>query len=418
MRDITAMDTRDREQKIWHRHIRIFKLLAQLVSGPVSSAFNYSYDTGGADEIEGPVIVIPNHACAWDPILTAIAFRRKQMYFVASEHILRWKVLGPAINWLVQPIPRKKAGMATGTVMTCLRQLRSGRSIAIFAEGEQTWTGISGKVFPATGKMVKQSGATLVTFRIEGAYLAMPRWASGIRKGKVHGHTVNIYTPETLKGMSAGEITEAIDRDIYYDIWKWQDEQPGGRIRYKGKGRRSERAAGIEKALFICPECRRIGSLASSGDGITCRCGFKAGFSETGFLEGCPEGIRTVADWDEWQSAEFIWQLDALAAESENCSGTEEKTILSDAEAVLLQIEDGHRDEVIAKGELKVKTSGGRFIMSTGGREFDVSEIRLMAMVLSGILLIQTEDGYYQIQTENVNLRKYLQLWEYLRKSR
>lgn len=409
------MDSKDRDQKLWHRHINIYKFLGRAGARPVSSMFDYSYDTGGADGIEGPVIVIPNHACAWDPVLTVIAFRRKQMYFVASEHILRWKVLGPAINWLLQPIPRKKAGMATGTVMTCLRHLKAGRSVAIFAEGEQTWTGISGKVFPATGKLVRQSGATLVTFRIEGAYLSLPRWASGIRKGKVYGHTVNIYPSEVLKGMTAEEITEAIDRDIYFDIWKWQDEQQGGRIRYKGKGRSGDLASGLEKALFICPECRRVGSLTSSGDMISCQCGFRTRFSETGFFEDSIPEIRTIADWDRWQTEEFSRQLDSLSIEAER-GDAEGKIILRDEDARLLRIEDGHRDEQIAEGALMVKISDGRFIMSAGGVEFDVRDISLMAMVLSGILLLQTDEGYYQIQTENVNLRKYLQMWEYLRK--
>lgn len=402
-----------KEQNLWQRHIRIYKFLTRALSRPVGAMFNYSYDTCGADEIEGPVIVIPNHACAWDPILTGIALRRKQMYFVASEHILRWKVLGPAINWLVQPVPRKKAGMATGTVMTCLRHLRAGRSIVLFAEGEQTWTGRSGKAFPATGKLVKQSGATLVTFRIEGAYLALPRWASGVRKGKVYGHTVNIYSPEQLKKMTAGEITEAIDRDIYYDIWQWQDEQPGGRIRFTGAGRKSEPAAGLEKAVFICPECRRIGTLMSSGDTVSCSCGFKTRFSETGFFEGGAYGISTIADWDEWQTAEFTRQLDELAGAADS-QDAGEKVIFSDDKAVLLHIEDGHKDEQIAAGRLSVRTSGRRFLLSVGEKELALTDIRLMAMVLSNILLIQTDSGYYQILTEGVNLRKYLQIWEYM----
>ena len=400
------------EQNLWRRHIRIYRFLTRALTRPVGSMFNYAYDTCGADEIEGPVIVIPNHACAWDPILTGVAFRKKQMYFVASEHILRWKVLGPVINWLVQPVPRKKAGMATGTVMTCLRHLRAGRSIVLFAEGEQTWTGRSGKAFPATGKLVKQSGATLVTFRIEGAYLALPRWASGVRKGKVYGHTVNIYPPEQLKKMTADEITEAIDRDIYFDIWKWQDEQPNGRIRFRGKSRKSELAAGLEKAVFICPECRRIGTLRSSGDTVSCSCGFRTRFSETGFFEGGRTGISTIYDWDEWQKGEFVRQLDELAGAAGGTYAEDE--ILSDDKSVLLRIEDGHTDEQIAEGRLRVRASGGKFLISVGDKELDVADIRLMAMVLSNILLIQADSGYYQILTEGVNLRKYLQIWEYL----
>ena len=118
------------EQNVWRRHIRIYRFLTRALNGPVRSMFNYTYDTYGADEIVGPVIVIPNHACAWDPILTGVAFRRKQMYFVATEHILRWKVLGPVINWLVQPVPRKKAdGDRNGNDLSAPSQSRTVDSV-------------------------------------------------------------------------------------------------------------------------------------------------------------------------------------------------------------------------------------------------------------------------------------------------
>ena len=182
--------------------------------------------------------------------------------------------------------------------------------------------------------------------------------------------------------MTAEEITEAIDRDIYFDIWKWQDEHQNGRIRFRGKSRKSEPAAGLEKAVFICPECRRIGTLRSSGDTVSCSCGFRVRFSETGFFEGGISEISTIADWDEWQKVEFVRQMDELAGDSAYAG---EKEILGDDKAVLLRIEDGHTDEQIAEGRLRVRASGGRFLISVGDKELDVADIRLMAMVLSNI---------------------------------
>lgn len=393
--------------KRWNRHKRIFHVIGALLDVPVRAIFNYSYDTEGAENIDGPVLVIPNHSCAWDPILVGTAFRKKQMYFVASEHVLRMRFAGPLINWLLEPIPRKKATLAAGTVRSCLRHLKEGHSVAIFAEGEQTWDGISGKVFPATGKLIKQSNATLVTFRLEGAYLALPRWAKGIRRGKVTGHVVGIYNPEKLRAMTADEIREAVDRDIYYDIWKWQDSQSGGRIEFKGRGRSSERAAGLEKALFICPACRSIGTLKTSGSTISCSCGFRSRFTETGFLEDYEKIMKTIQEWDAWQNQEFRTILDRIAA------GGSETTLFRDKAAELSLVEEGHKETLMTSGPLTARYSRDGFTMSVGDEKFRLEDVRLMAMVLSSTLFLKTDDCYYQVRTKDTNLRKYLKLWQY-----
>lgn len=65
-----------------------------------------------------------------------------------------------------------------------------------------------------------------MTYRFEGAFLTAPRWGKGVRKGRMRGHIVNIYTPEQLKDMSPEEITEAINRDIYEDAWSRQKQEP------------------------------------------------------------------------------------------------------------------------------------------------------------------------------------------------
>ena len=202
--------------------------------------------------VDGPVLLIPNHVNAWDPLLVAMSLPKKQVYFVASEHIFRLGFVSRLLNWLVAPIARRKASSGTDTVKACLRHLRDGHSICLFAEGEQSWDGLNGHILPATGKLVKSSGATLVTYRLEGAYLSKPRWAKTVRRGRVHGRPVNIYPPDVLKTMSAAEVNAAIERDTFEDAWarqrQWQQD-------YRGK----KLAEGLERAMYLCPRCRRFG---------------------------------------------------------------------------------------------------------------------------------------------------------------
>ena len=407
------MDKQKREHQARKRHLLVYRSLAAAMAGVTKPLFNYSCDVFDPKSAEGPVIVIANHSCAWDPLLLAAAFRRNQMYYVASEHILRWKVFGPVINWLVEPIARKKAGMASGTVRTCLRHLKAGHSVALFAEGEQTWTGITGKVFPATGKLVKQSGASLVTYRIDGAYISLPRWARGIRTGKVEGHLVNIYTPAELNAMAPDDINEAINKDIYADVWKWQDEHPEGRIPYRMRGKDRGLAEGLDKALYMCPGCGKIGGLSVSGDMIFCTCGYCGRYLETGFLEGS-SSVTTIAEWDEWQTSAFASLLDEMTRNASSEAAADKALLFSDTSAQLFQVEDGHRDRKLAEGVLSLSLEGQDLVMSACGTRFALADISMMAMVLSNILLFRTEGGYYQILTAGANLRKYLQAWQHV----
>jgi 1-acyl-sn-glycerol-3-phosphate acyltransferase len=83
--------------------------------------------------VEGPILLIPNHVTSWDPVLVAMSLRNKQVYYVASEHLFRKGFLTGLLTWLVAPIPRSKGAAGTDTVKACLRHLRSGHSVCIFA---------------------------------------------------------------------------------------------------------------------------------------------------------------------------------------------------------------------------------------------------------------------------------------------
>ena len=341
-------------------------------------------------DLDGPVLLIPNHVSAWDPLLVAMSLPNKQVYYVASEHIFRLGFVTKLLDWLVGPIPRRKASSGADTVKACLRHLREGHSICLFAEGEQSWDGLTQPIFPATGKLARSSGATLVTYRLEGGYLSLPRWGKGVRRGRVHGHPVNIYPPEALKRMSPAEINEAIERDLFENAWERQKVSP---IAYRGK----RRAEGLEKALYLCPRCRKIGTLQTRDDRLSCSCGFSLRYEETGFFDPA-EPFATIAEWDKWQRG-------ALKAMDK----PEGVLLFSDDNMTLSRIGAGHAEETLGSGTLRQYADRLCF----GDRAFMLEAISSMAMVQANLLLFSYQDEYYQIRTENgANLRKYLELWK------
>ena len=93
-------------------------------------------------------------------------------------------------------------------LMACLRKLKAGRSVFIFAEGETSWDGRTQDIFPGIGRMAKIGGVQLLTYRLEGGYLSAPRWGKGIRRGRMQGRIAGVYSPEQLKAMKPEETTK------------------------------------------------------------------------------------------------------------------------------------------------------------------------------------------------------------------
>lgn len=257
--------------------------------------FNFEYENGG--KIEGPFLLLANHNMDLDPVLVGIAFP-KQMYFVASEHILR-KGFG---TWFLmryfKPIIRTKGKVEVKTVSETLRTLRKGTSVCIFAEGNRSFNGRTGDVLASTGKLAKKSGVKLVTYKIEGGYFTQPRWGTTLRRGKMAGKIVNEYTPQQLKSMSEGEINAAIKADLHEDAYETQAKV---NIPFHGK----KLALGLESLFFICPQCGKIGKMISDDNHISCQCGMKYKYDEYGYLTNENGSKKTITQWDIWQHREL-----------------------------------------------------------------------------------------------------------------
>ena len=271
-----------------------YKLLRPLVILLLKCVFGYTYET--AKNLPANYIVLSNHTTDFDPLLVGASFRQP-MYFVASEHIARWPVVGKLITWLLQPIYRNKGASAAATVMEILRHTRKGHNVCMFAEGARTWDGVTCPILPSTAKMVKSAGCGLVTYKIIGGYFTSPRWGgASIRRGMLHGAPVKVYTPETLRAMSNEELHAAITWDLYEDAYARQLAAPK---RYRSK----KRAMFMERLLFICPQCSSRDTIRSAGDTVSCSsCGMQFRYDPFGKLEGLPYStVKALSDWQNQQ---------------------------------------------------------------------------------------------------------------------
>ena len=368
--------------------LRVWRALYAVVHGPVHRLFALESEPCA---VEGPCIVISNHVTDYDPFLVAMSFPERNLYFVASEHIFRLPVASKVIEALLDPIARKKGDSGFGAVREILRRVKQGHSIGLFAEGDCSWNGLTGPIPPATGKLVRSSGATLVTYRLEGGYFTSPRWGEGLRRGKMRGHSVGVYPPQALRKMKGSEITALIERDLSENAWERQKTDP---VRYATR-RRAEK---LERALFLCPGCKRIGTLKSDDDTLRCTCcGAETKMQpDYTFAPGAP--FPTVAEWDAWQH-------EALRAGDFEHG----ETLFDDAVAAFSRVLPEHKTEKLPGSVLTQRSDA----LLCGGQRFPLREIENMAIVQKRLLLFTCGGNYYTVKcAEGANLRKYLALWK------
>ena len=313
------------------RYRFVWKSLTALLSPWLKHKFNYSCERCTVD---GPAIILANHNTDWDPLLLAIAFP-EYMSFVASEHIFRWGFLAKVIVFLVAPIARMKGKTAGDTALTMIRRLRSGVNVAMFAEGNRSFNGRTGEILPATGKLVRSSGASLVTYRLDGGYFTSPRWAGKhLRRGKMTGRIVNTYSPAVLKSMSADEINAAICRDLFVDAYA---EQRSEMVPFSGK----RLAEHLETVLCRCPKCGALDTLHSEGDTLSCDCGFSVRYNRFGFFEGEDAPFDNLTDWDTAQTEALCAMVPADGS-----------PVFSDTEMRLREVGSDHSAEELGTGTL------------------------------------------------------------------
>lgn len=396
---ITSTEKKRDEKKVQRHHQRVWTFLR--VVAPPFLRMKFGYSCEPAPEINEPYLVLPNHNSDLDPAFVGFSFK-KQMYFVASEHVYRRGWISKLLFWAFEPIAKIKGSSDTLTVMKAIRKLRSGQNVCLFPEGNRSFNGKTGEIFGATGKLVKTSGAALVTYKITGGYLSNPRWGFGIRKGKMHGSIVNIYPSEKLKTMTPDEITSCIVSDLEENAY---ERQASENIAYKGKNL----AYGFETAYCLCPICKNINVISSKKDSIYCsNCGkltdiLPSGFFDDGFV------FKSAEEWDEWQESYFS----ALIHDKRdrlNC-------LFSDSNMAVHIVKAEHQQEDLGIGSISLYND--RIEISVGEKLINLPFEKISDMSIYGknnLVFTDAEGCHYEMVPNEKkslkNMRKYLSIWK------
>lgn len=244
-------------------------------------------------------LVLANHQTAFDQFFVAKAFKGS-VYYVASEDIFSLGFTSKLIKYLVAPIPIRKQTTDVSAVLACNRVAKEGGTIAIFPEGNRTYSGKTEYINPAIGGLARLLKLPIAIFRIEGGYGVHPRWSDVVRKGKMRAYVSTVIEPEEFAAKSNEEVLAMIEKELYVD-----EGCECGKFVHK------QAAEYMERAIYVCPYCG-LSEFESHGDIIECKkCNRQIRYTPTKTLEGIgfEFPFRFTTEWYRYQT-QFVAKLD------------------------------------------------------------------------------------------------------------
>jgi 1-acyl-sn-glycerol-3-phosphate acyltransferase len=262
----------------------------------------YRLEAVGADGVRNlkpPFVVVANHVNFWDPFWIN-SFISAPIQFVASDNLFRTTFLGLAMR-LLGSIPKTKLMNDSQTIGHIFRVLGAGGVVGIFPEGTRSYDGRSEPTQLAVARLIRKLKLPVVSVLISGGYLARPRWARGVRLGKVSLRYRLLFTGGDLSARSVEEVHHILSRDLSFDEMAVQRQR---QIPFPTR----RPAEYLERMLFICPRCHSVGTLTSRVRRFWCTsCGCGARVNDLGFFthDTVFHYFEDPADWNAWQMTAF-----------------------------------------------------------------------------------------------------------------
>lgn len=346
-------------------------------------------------------ILIANHSDGLDPIYITCSLKR-YVRFVAGDHTIinpfEKIIYKDLLGWII-----KGRDNPTSVLFNDMKaSADEGVPTGIFVEGAITPNGETGYFSPRTGQFIKDLGVSLITYRIKGGFFHTPRWGTGLRRGPIRGKVMGEYSAEELSRMTGEEVNEIIKKDIYVNAFEEQRKKP--RI-YKGKNL----AEHIERVLYICPHCEKVGTMYSKGNYFTCDCGYQVEFGSDGFFHPSQKELvfDNVLDWDKWQKP--IWKKKILES-------AENGLIFQEKDQIVYTMIKGKRVEL--SDDAHIRLYKDKFELYLNPKQTIVMPIEKLKLVINvsvqSLMFIDDEHFLYVKSKIPTATAKYVAAWRYL----
>ena len=255
------------------------------------------------DTIERPSIVLCNHGAFMDFCYAGKLLKPECPNFIVNRMYFYKKSLGKLMR-AFGCFPKSMFTADLESVKNCMRVLKEGRVLAMMPEARLSTVGKFEDIQESTFGFLKKMGVTVYSIKINGNYLAKPKWGHGLRRGsRIEAELDLLFTPEELQALEIAEIKARVEERLYYDEFEWLESHPD--VHYRSKAL----AEGLENILTVCPECGAKYSIVTRKNQVRCeKCGLSTELTDRyAFRDGKP--FANFAEWYEWQRAAMVKEI-------------------------------------------------------------------------------------------------------------
>ncbi|MBQ8845053.1 MAG: VTT domain-containing protein [Clostridia bacterium] len=246
-------------------------------------------------KLERPCIVLCNHGSFYDFIFSGKIIIKERPHYVVSRLYFGNKKLAWVLN-KTGAFPKSLLATDVENSKNCLKVISTNEVLAMMPEARLSTVGKFEDIQESTYKFIQKMNVTVYTIKINGAYLAKPKWGDKIRKGSYVEAELNKLIPAGMsKEMPLDELKTKINNALNYNEWEWLEKHP--EIKYKHK----TIAKGLENILCMCPKCGKKYTLTTDKNKIKCsHCNLEVTVDNRYSLSNVD--FKNIAEWYEWQT--------------------------------------------------------------------------------------------------------------------
>lgn len=241
---------------------------------------------------DGPFVILSNHPSPYDAYLVSQTIYPIKPAFIMNRYYFKNKINKKLLN-KIGVIPKKLFSPDMETIKKSLKMVKSGYPIYMCPEGRLGLDGTNYAVSIETAKFIKQLKLPLLIIKINGAYIAKPKWRKKQFKTKVRTEISTILSSQEINNKSIEELNQIINDGIKYNDFEFIKRK---NLKFKSKNK----ALGLENILYYCPHCHKEHCLSTLGNTIKCNvCNFELTIQEDYHFNENEYNINNIHDWYE-----------------------------------------------------------------------------------------------------------------------
>ncbi len=283
-----------------------WRWLLNIISFPELAKVRFKSTKIGMEKLpkKQPCLILMNHCSSIDLQIAATIMGSRPVNIVCTIDSLLGK------DWLMRQIgciPTDKFVKEVQIVRDIYYALHTLKtSVVMFPEAGYSIDGKASLLPESVGKLIKLLKVPVVMITTFGAYTRDPLYSClKITKGDVSAQVKYLLSQEDVEAKSVQELNQIVGKEFDFDYYNWQKEN---KVAVKSKNR----AYGLNKVLYKCPNCLQEGNMHAEGTTLKCLdCGKEYQLTEYGELQALngQTEYSHIPDWSAWEREQVKKEL-------------------------------------------------------------------------------------------------------------